>query len=336
MSGYKSFTAGERLFAADVNDFLMNQSVMVFADATARTSALSGVIAEGMLTYNKDTGRLEVYDGSDFKVVGVAEIDPVVATGGDDVYEITSGDLVYKVHKFTGSGNFVVTGGGLVEYLLIAGGGGSGGNNTARFAGGGGGAGGLLMGAVEVTAQTYAVVVGAGGAGGASGANDGAQGGNSSAFSLTAVGGGFGAKGSDAVNAGGSGGSGGGGNGTLASAGNGGAGTAGQGFAGGWGTSSVGGAGGGAAGPAASRSTGSQTIFGPPVYSDIDGRVRPYGRGGAPVADVGGSTVTAPTTATPANSGFGANGLYTHSGGNTAGLAGGSGILVIRYPVRYI
>jgi hypothetical protein len=66
MSGYKSFAAGERLFAADVNDFLMNQSVMTFADATERAAALSGVLREGILTYNLDTAALEIYDGSAF------------------------------------------------------------------------------------------------------------------------------------------------------------------------------------------------------------------------------------------------------------------------------
>jgi hypothetical protein len=70
VAGYREFQTGEVLTAANVNDFLMNQSVMVFADATARTSALSGVVAEGMLTYNKDTGALEVYDGTAFVPAG--------------------------------------------------------------------------------------------------------------------------------------------------------------------------------------------------------------------------------------------------------------------------
>jgi hypothetical protein len=72
VAGYREFQTGEVLSAANVNDFLMNQSVMVFADATARTSALSGVVAEGMLTYNKDTAQLEVYDGSAFVLAAPA------------------------------------------------------------------------------------------------------------------------------------------------------------------------------------------------------------------------------------------------------------------------
>jgi len=66
MSGYKSFAAGERLFAADVNDFLMEQAVMTFADDAARATALAGVLREGILTYNEDTAQLEVYDGTAF------------------------------------------------------------------------------------------------------------------------------------------------------------------------------------------------------------------------------------------------------------------------------
>ena len=72
MAGYREFQTGEVLTAANVNDFLMNQSVMVFADAAARTSALDGAEVEGMLTYNEDTAQLEVYDGTAFVVAAPA------------------------------------------------------------------------------------------------------------------------------------------------------------------------------------------------------------------------------------------------------------------------
>jgi hypothetical protein len=52
------------LTAAQVNTFLMEQAVMRFADSAARTAALSGVLAEGMVSYLQDTNTLEVYDGS--------------------------------------------------------------------------------------------------------------------------------------------------------------------------------------------------------------------------------------------------------------------------------
>jgi hypothetical protein len=63
-AGYKLFATGDVLTAAQVNTFLMQQTVMVFADSTARTTALSGVLAEGMVSYLQDTNSLEVYDGS--------------------------------------------------------------------------------------------------------------------------------------------------------------------------------------------------------------------------------------------------------------------------------
>ena len=63
-AGYKLFNTGDVLTAAQVNTYLMEQSVMVFADSAARTTALSGVLAEGMLSYLKDTNAVEVYNGS--------------------------------------------------------------------------------------------------------------------------------------------------------------------------------------------------------------------------------------------------------------------------------
>ena len=63
-AGYKLFATGDVLTAAQVNTFLMEQAVMRFADSAARTSALSGVLAEGMVSYLQDTNSLEVYDGS--------------------------------------------------------------------------------------------------------------------------------------------------------------------------------------------------------------------------------------------------------------------------------
>jgi hypothetical protein len=43
---------------------------MVFADAAARTSALSAVLAEGMISYLKDTNSTEYYSGSAWVAIG--------------------------------------------------------------------------------------------------------------------------------------------------------------------------------------------------------------------------------------------------------------------------
>lgn len=58
-AGRKVFAVSEVLTAANVNDYLMDQSVMVFDDSTARSSAI-GTATEGMVTYLKDTNKLYV------------------------------------------------------------------------------------------------------------------------------------------------------------------------------------------------------------------------------------------------------------------------------------
>ena len=59
----KVFADGEVLAASDVNDFLMDQSVMAFANSAARGSAIL-TPSEGMTTYNQDTNIIESWDGS--------------------------------------------------------------------------------------------------------------------------------------------------------------------------------------------------------------------------------------------------------------------------------
>jgi hypothetical protein len=60
MAGRKVFTAGEVLSAANVMDFLMDQSVMVFAGSAARGSSI-GTATEGMVSYLTDTNKIEVF-----------------------------------------------------------------------------------------------------------------------------------------------------------------------------------------------------------------------------------------------------------------------------------
>lgn len=71
-AGYKLYSTGEVLSATDVNTYLQQQTVMVFASSTARTTALSGVLAEGMISYLQDTNSVEVYNGTAWVSVGGA------------------------------------------------------------------------------------------------------------------------------------------------------------------------------------------------------------------------------------------------------------------------
>jgi hypothetical protein len=61
--GRKVFTAGEVLTAANVNGYLMDQTVMVFANSTARASAIATASA-GMVTYITGATRFETYTGT--------------------------------------------------------------------------------------------------------------------------------------------------------------------------------------------------------------------------------------------------------------------------------
>lgn len=63
-AGYKLFSTGDVLSASDVNLYLQQQTVMVFASAAARTTALASVLAEGMVSYLKDTDVVEIYTGA--------------------------------------------------------------------------------------------------------------------------------------------------------------------------------------------------------------------------------------------------------------------------------
>jgi hypothetical protein len=81
-AGYKLFATGDVLTAAQVNTYLMQQSVMVFASSTARNTALSGVVSEGMLAYLLDTNDLTLYDGAAWNSFGAGDITGVTAGTG--------------------------------------------------------------------------------------------------------------------------------------------------------------------------------------------------------------------------------------------------------------
>ena len=68
--GFKTFTTGEVLTAADTNGYLM-QGVLVFASAAARTSAITSP-QEGQMSFLKDTNSTEYYDGAAWVAVGGA------------------------------------------------------------------------------------------------------------------------------------------------------------------------------------------------------------------------------------------------------------------------
>ena len=85
--GYKEFTTGDVLTAADANGYLASQVVMVFASAAARTSAITSP-QEGMISYLKDTNATQYYSGSAW--VGVGGSSPLTTKG--DLYTFSTVD----------------------------------------------------------------------------------------------------------------------------------------------------------------------------------------------------------------------------------------------------
>lgn len=274
------------------------------------------------------------------------------ASGGDIIVQ----DGTYWYHAFTNSGAFTPkTSLTNVDYLVIAGGGGGSGNYVPNGYGGAGagglrstvtttGGGGSLESQISLSSNvTYAITVGAGGVGtshpGASGSNSSISG--SGLTTITSLGGG------PRNTAGGSGGGGSYDPGTY------GAGTTGQGYRGGNGyivgggdTMGGGGGGAGAVGGNATSTAGGAggagvllTAFSVPTRTGASGY---YAGGGAGAAEAQGRTAGAGGAG-----GGGAGGVWyssgmnavvnTGSGGGSAGAGyggkGGSGLVIVRYPI---
>jgi hypothetical protein len=86
----KVFTAGEVLAATDVNNFLMDQTIMVFAGTAARGSAI-GTATEGMYAHLNDTDTLTYYNGSAWENrVTASGVLQVKSTAKTNTYEMTS------------------------------------------------------------------------------------------------------------------------------------------------------------------------------------------------------------------------------------------------------
>ncbi len=252
----------------------------------------------------------------------------ITATGGT----ITT-DGNFRIHTFTSSGTFTITGGsGTVESLVVGGGGGGGsfGND------GGGGAGGMIYttpGAIYGPGA-YGITVGAGGAFGAAGL-PGSSGGSSAFDVITASGGGGGGT---LIAAGGNGGSGGGGgynNGAP------GTGTAGQGNDGGQANNGTGSGGGGAGAVGTGGGVTNGGAGGDGLSNSITGAAVFYaggggggtgtgGAGGNGGGGNGGTNINGNAVAGTANTGGGGGG-----GGGSVGVAtgasGGSGVVILRY-----
>jgi hypothetical protein len=83
--GFIEFSTGDVLSAAAANGYLASQTVMVFASAAARTSAIASP-QEGMFSFLKDTNATQFYDGAAWVNLDTTGMVNPMTTTGDMIY----------------------------------------------------------------------------------------------------------------------------------------------------------------------------------------------------------------------------------------------------------
>jgi fibronectin-binding autotransporter adhesin len=313
----------------------INTAVTLGTDVTITTNG-GYFDVSGNIQVNSNVGIIELRNGGTYLYNGSS------ATANSSGTTIGNGSLSYSGGSFTWTKPNALTS---TDLLVLAGGGGGGGS----YVGGGGGAGGLIQeSSYSLSADTYAITIGAGGAGSPGHGGKGTNGGNTTfGGSLTAIGGGGGGACNCSSGGNRNGEDGGSGGGASFYSGTPGSGTSGQGNAG---ASTTGGrnrgGGGGGAGGAGGLVNGEGTNGGIGIQSSITGTAKWYAGGGGAGTDgttgetygglLGGSGVGGAGGAAQRNgndavantgSGGGGGGGHAHLGGGD----GSDGIVVINY-----
>jgi hypothetical protein len=87
-AGWRTFTSGAVLTAAQVQDFLQDQVVQVYATTAARSSALGTAVASGMISYITTGQQMEYYNGSAWTGLNYTSISANTVSA----YTVTAGD----------------------------------------------------------------------------------------------------------------------------------------------------------------------------------------------------------------------------------------------------
>ncbi len=327
------------------NQFLLKADLISMFDVSTpsgwtRATALDAKFPRGYASYGSTGGvATHLHTTAENIVTGgpsasLTSVQPFSATGGTVT---TSGG--YTIHTFTSSGTFTANQAGNVDVLVVAGGGGGAGG--ALVHGGGGGGGMLYTASFAVSSGNTSVTVGGGGAGG-TGGTAGVNGGNSIFSTITRNGGGGGAIPS---NNGLAGGNGGGAAGWVLSGSRSG-GIASHGYNGGYvngsdpepGSAGGGGGGAGQAGFPGGLDSGNAWrggAGGAGASSSITGTATYYAGGGGGSGRGGLNAVGGIGGGGSAGVSGGTNGLGGGGGGggqSAPGFAGGSGVVIVRYP----
>lgn len=95
---WKEWDQGEIVEAGDFQEYIQDQVVQSYANASERNTTLGASVAEGMISYREDANVVEVYDGANWVGIGEGTITEVIAgtalTGGG-----TSGAVILNVDE---------------------------------------------------------------------------------------------------------------------------------------------------------------------------------------------------------------------------------------------
>jgi hypothetical protein len=116
--GFKTFTTGEVLTAADTNGYLM-QGILVFATSTARDAAITSP-QEGQFAYLKDTNVTTYYTGSAWANLDTTGMTNPMTTTGDTIYS-SSGSTPARL-GIGSTGNVLTVAGGVPTWAAPSGG----------------------------------------------------------------------------------------------------------------------------------------------------------------------------------------------------------------------
>jgi hypothetical protein len=117
--GFKTFTSGEVLTAADVNGYLM-QGVGVFTDAANRDAEITSP-QEGQFAYLKDTNVTTYYTGSAWANLDTTGMTNPMTTTGDTIYS-SSGSTPARLGIGTTGQVLTVSGAGIPSWATAGGG----------------------------------------------------------------------------------------------------------------------------------------------------------------------------------------------------------------------
>jgi hypothetical protein len=117
-AGYKTFTTGDVLTAAQVQYNLQNQTIMYFANAAARDAALTvGIVQEGMFAYLADINATTFYNGTFWENFGDVtngtllspkEIINIIGSGASGAIDVNTSTGSIEVFTSTATADWTI------------------------------------------------------------------------------------------------------------------------------------------------------------------------------------------------------------------------------------